>query len=74
VRFDVGAFVLKDQQEESRETEHERRAIYTEAQLEKMGDRSSLFKYNIYAWQDMEFVETDSLVTCIINEEAARVP
>lgn len=39
-----------------------------------MGDRSSLFKYNIYAWQDMEFVETDSLVTCIINEEAARVP
>jgi hypothetical protein len=28
-------------------TEDEWRAIYTEAQLEKMGDRSPLFKYNL---------------------------
>jgi len=28
-------------------TEDEWRSIYTEAQLEKMGDRSPLFKYNL---------------------------
>ena len=31
----------------ARKTEEEWRAIYTEAQLEKMGDRSPLFKYHL---------------------------
>jgi hypothetical protein len=45
--FTLEYLFWKINKKNAEKTEDEWRAIYTEAQLEKMGDRSPLFKYNL---------------------------
>jgi hypothetical protein len=45
--FTLEFLFLRINKRNAKKTEDEWRAIYTPAQLEKMGDRSPLFKYNL---------------------------